>query len=201
MGNCHAVDPVCATVEHPSGKVDKIYFSSSARQLMLRYPGHYVALLPPPPTSPADGSTPHMKRKLKLLPPDSMLNIGSCYRLVSFEEMSETGALAHQTSRKRSPHSSTTVRKHRRSLCDPVQTLMEQSDVSRSPTNHINKLRGILSMTFASQKENGAAGLILPAAPDSPTYSFTQSPPQPLHSVHRGGAWRPSLQSIAERGR
>lgn len=50
-------------------------------------------------------------------------------------------------------------------------------------------------------QENGAAGLILPAAPDSPTYSFTQSPPQPLHSVHRGGAWRPSLQSIAERGR
>lgn len=85
MGNCHAVDPVSATVEHPDGKVEKLYFSSSARQLMLQHPGHYVALLPPPPPPSPDGSVVHVKRKLKLLPPDSMLNVGSCYKLVSFE--------------------------------------------------------------------------------------------------------------------
>jgi len=86
MGNCHAVDPVSATVEHPSGKVEKLYFSSSARQLMLQHPGHYVALLPPPPsTASGDGVLGNVKRKLKLLPPDAMLNIGSCYKLVSFE--------------------------------------------------------------------------------------------------------------------
>lgn len=84
MGNCHAVDPVCATVEHPNGKVEKLYFSSSAQQLMLQYPGHYVALVSPPPTPIADCPA-HVKRKLKLLPPGTMLNIGSCYRLVSFE--------------------------------------------------------------------------------------------------------------------
>lgn len=85
MGNCHAVDPVCATVEHASGKVEKLYFSASARQLMLLHPGHYVALVPPPPVPAADGGVVRVKRKLKLLPPDTMLNIGSCYRLVSFE--------------------------------------------------------------------------------------------------------------------
>ena len=85
MGNCHAVDPVCATVEHPNGKVEKLYFSASARQLMLLHPGHYVALVPPPPEPSPDGAVVRVKRKLKLLPPDTMLNIGSCYRLVSFE--------------------------------------------------------------------------------------------------------------------
>jgi hypothetical protein len=85
MGNCHAVDPVCATVERASGKVEKLYFSASARQLMLLHPGHYVALVPPPPAPAADGGVVRVKRKLKLLPPDTMLNIGSCYRLVSFE--------------------------------------------------------------------------------------------------------------------
>lgn len=84
MGNCHAVDPVCATVELPSGRVEKLYFSASARQLMLLHPGHYVALVPMPSSS-ADDAIVRVERKLKLLPPDSMLNIGSCYRLVSFE--------------------------------------------------------------------------------------------------------------------
>lgn len=78
MGNCASVDPACATLEHPTGKVEKLDFSSSARQLMLQHPGHYVALLPP-------SDFVHVKQKLKLLPPDTTLNIGSCYRLVSFE--------------------------------------------------------------------------------------------------------------------
>jgi hypothetical protein len=81
MGNCASVDPACATLEHPTGKVEKLDFSSSARQLMLQHPGHYVALLPPSP--PPEFF--HVKQKLKLLPPDTTLDIGSCYRLVSFE--------------------------------------------------------------------------------------------------------------------
>lgn len=85
MGNCHAVDPVCATVEHPNGTVEKLYFSSSARQLMLQYPGHYVALLPPPPNPSVDGGVRNFRQKAKLLQPDTMLSVGCCYRLVTFE--------------------------------------------------------------------------------------------------------------------
>ncbi|XP_024396601.1 uncharacterized protein [Physcomitrium patens] len=204
MGNCHAVDPVCATVEHPNGKVEKLYFSSSAQQLMLQYPGHYVALVSPPPTPIADCPA-HVKRKLKLLPPGTMLNIGSCYRLVSFEdvlsEMSDKGAITHQVHRKRSSHSGTTVSKHQPSPIQSTQVLMEQSDVRRSAVKQINQLRTMLSKSFASQKENIAETLTSPAAPAPLNYPSMQSPLQSLHPVYRGGAWRPSLQSIAERGR
>lgn len=203
MGNCHAVDPVCATVEHASGKVEKLYFSASARQLMLLHPGHYVALVPPPPAAAADGGVVRVKRKLKLLPPDTMLNIGSCYRLVSFEdvlsELSERGTMAHQTSRKRS-HANGAVSKQ--SPTQPVSVSKEQVDVSKAAVKHINQLRSMLTRSFSLQKENVAEDLAPPPAPAAPAiFSPAQSPLQGLHPVHRGGAWRPSLQSIAERGR
>ncbi|KAG0565693.1 hypothetical protein M758_7G007500 [Ceratodon purpureus] len=202
MGNCHAVDPVCATVEHPNGKVEKLYFSASARQLMLLHPGHYVALVPPPPAPSPDGAVVRVKRKLKLLPPDTMLNIGSCYRLVSFEdvlaELSERGSMAHQTSRKRT-HSNTAVSKQ--SPTQPVSESKEQVDISKSAVKHMNQLRSMLTKSFSLQKENIAEDFAPPPAPATANFSSIQSPLQALHPVQRGGAWRPSLQSIAERGR
>lgn len=202
MGNCHAVDPVSATVEHPNGKVEKLYFSSSARQLMLQHPGHYVALLPPPPPPSADGSVVHVKRKLKLLPPDSVLNIGSCYKLVSFEdvlsELSDNGSMAHQTVRRRAHSNTTANSKHRHS---PTQVSKEQSDVSKAAVKHINQLRAMLSKSFAPQKENVSQGALPQLTPITRSFSSIQSPLESLRPVQRGGAWRPNLQSIAERGR
>lgn len=119
MGNCHAVDSACITLEHPDGKVERLDYSSSARQFMLQHPGHYVALVRPLQISSANGSVVHLKLKQKLLPPDTMLNIGSCYRLVSFEDvllqLSDTGKMAHQRSRKET-YSNTIVfkRQHQR---------------------------------------------------------------------------------------
>jgi len=207
MGNCHAVDPVSATVEHPSGKVEKLYFSSSARQLMLQHPGHYVALLPPPPsTASGDGVLGNVKRKLKLLPPDAMLNIGSCYKLVSFEdvlsELSDNGSIAHQTTRRRAHSVTSTTAKphHQRS---PNQVTKEQSDVSKAAVKHINQLRAMLSKSFGPQKEPVSQDELPPSAQltaDNNSRSFC-SIQESLRPVPRGGAWRPNLQSIAERGR
>ncbi|XP_021718995.1 probable serine/threonine-protein kinase samkA [Chenopodium quinoa] len=45
MGNCQAIDAATLVIQHPSGKVDKLYWSVSASEIMKLNPGHYVALL------------------------------------------------------------------------------------------------------------------------------------------------------------
>lgn len=45
MGNCQAIDAATLVIQHPSGKVEKMYWSVSASEIMKLNPGHYVALL------------------------------------------------------------------------------------------------------------------------------------------------------------
>lgn len=182
MGNCNSVDPACATLEYPMGIVEKLDLcSSSARQLMLQHPGHYVALLPPP--SESHGAV--VKQKLKLLPPDTMLQVGSCYRLVSFEdvllELSDLGNMTHQSSRK----TSTTASKN--------QHQVQPSEVSTAAAKRVNQLRAMLSKpSTVLQQETVMV----------PQISSIQAPlvSQYAH-VQRVRSWRPKLQSISERGR
>ncbi|KAG0560066.1 hypothetical protein KC19_10G151900 [Ceratodon purpureus] len=201
MGNCNSVDPACATLEHPNGKIEKLDFSSSARQLMLQHPGHYVALLPPPPTPSADRSIVHLKQKLKLLPPDTMLNIGSSYRLVSFEdvllELSDTGNMTHQTSRK-TTQTNTSVSKYQH---QPVQILKGHTLVSTAAAKRVNQLRAMLSKSIALHKEKVSENLPLPMAPAAKQILSIQSPLPSLYPMQRARSWRPNLQSISERGR
>ncbi|OAE29251.1 hypothetical protein AXG93_3825s1210 [Marchantia polymorpha subsp. ruderalis] len=89
MGNCQAAgDAVGVTVEHPDGKVERLYWSVAARQVMLQYPGHYVALVPPRiPTSRKSEVPFPPSNQMKLLPPHGMLQVGQHYRLISFEDV------------------------------------------------------------------------------------------------------------------
>ncbi|KAG9152800.1 hypothetical protein Leryth_017633 [Lithospermum erythrorhizon] len=54
MGNCQAIDNATILIQHPSGRIDKLYSPVNANQIMKTNPGHYVALLltttyyPPP---------------------------------------------------------------------------------------------------------------------------------------------------------
>ncbi|KAJ7541680.1 hypothetical protein O6H91_10G070500 [Diphasiastrum complanatum] len=82
MGNCQATDAAAAVVEHPDGRIEKIYWPITARQLMLKNPGHYIALYVW-----QSWSDSPVKPKLKLLPPTAMLSVGNCYRIVSLEEV------------------------------------------------------------------------------------------------------------------
>ncbi|KAK9925834.1 hypothetical protein M0R45_023099 [Rubus argutus] len=45
MGNCQAIDAATLVIQHPSGKVEKLYGAVSASEVMKMNPGHYVALL------------------------------------------------------------------------------------------------------------------------------------------------------------
>ncbi|KAK9164302.1 hypothetical protein Syun_005204 [Stephania yunnanensis] len=85
MGNCQAAEAATVVIIHPGSKIERIYWSVSANQIMASNPGNYVALVVSSQTLKAEDGTP--LKQLKLLRPDDTLHIGQVYRLVSFEEV------------------------------------------------------------------------------------------------------------------
>ncbi|KAJ0432706.1 hypothetical protein HanIR_Chr17g0862181 [Helianthus annuus] len=49
MGNCQAVDAAALVIQHPSGKIERMYWSVTVSQVMKMNPGHYVSLIIPLP--------------------------------------------------------------------------------------------------------------------------------------------------------
>ncbi|KAK1292221.1 hypothetical protein QJS10_CPB17g00576 [Acorus calamus] len=88
MGNCQASEAATAVVHHPGGRVERLYWPTLARDLMLSNPGHYVALLTPA-SADAGGGTARVAVRLKLLRPRDMLVLGHVYRLVSAQEIAK----------------------------------------------------------------------------------------------------------------
>lgn len=79
MGNCQAAESATVVILHPGGtKVDRLYWSVTAAEVMNTNPGYYVAMLLPSLVE-KGGSD----KRMKLLRPDDVLVIGQVYRLVS----------------------------------------------------------------------------------------------------------------------
>lgn len=86
MGNCQAAEAATVLIQHPAeNKVERIYCSVTAQQVMSSNPGHYVALLITSPTGRTHNGVP--VKQLKLLRPEDTLLLGHVYRLVSFQGM------------------------------------------------------------------------------------------------------------------
>lgn len=85
MGNCQAAEAATVVIQHPGNKIERIYWSVSANEVMSANPGHYVALVVTSTTSKSENGTP--VKQLKLLRPDDTLLIGQAYRLISFEDV------------------------------------------------------------------------------------------------------------------
>ncbi|KAJ8765511.1 hypothetical protein K2173_014633 [Erythroxylum novogranatense] len=85
MGNCQAAEAATVVIQHPGNKIERIYWSVSAQEIMNSNPGHYVALVVTSPNMRTENGTP--LKQLKLLRPDDTLLIGQVYRLVSFEDV------------------------------------------------------------------------------------------------------------------
>jgi len=84
MGNCQAAEAATVLIHHPAeNKVERIYWSVTASDIMKSNPGHYVAVVVTSPTMKNEKGLP--LKQLKLLRPDDTLLIGHVYRLVSFE--------------------------------------------------------------------------------------------------------------------
>ncbi|KAL8465324.1 hypothetical protein ACS0TY_034720 [Phlomoides rotata] len=99
MGNCQAIDSATLVIQHPNGRVDKLYSPVSAKQIMKINPGHYVALLLTTTmyssTAAAaknngglnNSTTPLRVTRIKLLRPTDTLALGHVYRLVTSQVM------------------------------------------------------------------------------------------------------------------
>ncbi|KAH6796807.1 DUF4228 domain protein [Perilla frutescens var. hirtella] len=86
MGNCQAAEAAAVVIQHPGGgKVERIYWSVTANDIMNENPGHYVAQLVAVAATTAESGAP--VKQLKLLRPDDTLVMGQVYRLVSFEDV------------------------------------------------------------------------------------------------------------------
>ncbi|PIN13838.1 hypothetical protein CDL12_10425 [Handroanthus impetiginosus] len=86
MGNCQAAEAATVVIQHPGGnKVERIYWSVSANEVMTSNPGHYVAMVIPSPAARTENVTP--VKQLKILRPDDTLLLGQVYRLISFEDV------------------------------------------------------------------------------------------------------------------
>jgi len=85
MGNCQAVDAAALVIQHPSGKIERLYWPVSASEVMRTNPGYYVSLIIPlgvPEGQNQDQKTVLFTR-VKLLRPNDTLTLGHAYRLVT----------------------------------------------------------------------------------------------------------------------
>ncbi|KAH7653916.1 hypothetical protein IHE45_19G110300 [Dioscorea alata] len=93
MGNCQAAEAATVVIQHGDGKVERVYWSISAGDVMAANPGHYVAhIITSNSNNNGDSSSSRANnnstvKHLKLLRPEDTLHIGHVYRLVSFEEV------------------------------------------------------------------------------------------------------------------
>ncbi|BBN20253.1 hypothetical protein MPTK1_8g17700 [Marchantia polymorpha subsp. ruderalis] len=175
MGNCQAAgDAVGVTVEHPDGKVERLYWSVAARQVMLQYPGHYVALVPPRiPTSRKSEVPFPPSNQMKLLPPHGMLQVGQHYRLISFEDV-----LLEMSEKKRfGGRSSSGGSRSKRVHSEHLSCGVDDDEENMEPNADEDD----------GEKKFGA--------------QLTGRTFDTMRSFSRSGQWRPALQSISEIGR
>lgn len=179
MGNCQAAEAATVVIQHGGNKVERIYWSVSAHEVMASNPGHYVALVVPVASATmtaaaaAAGNGTAVKQ-LKLLRPDDTLVIGQVYRLISFEDV---------------------LKEFAAKKCVKLGKLLEKGGIA---VDNKKKLPG-----GSSQSEN-----CTPVKMESQVYRLGSSSGSGRgigigrhHQVGGGGGqWKPALQSISEVG-
>ncbi|KAI7753261.1 hypothetical protein M8C21_001176 [Ambrosia artemisiifolia] len=104
MGNCQAVDAAALVIQHPSGKIERMYWSVTASQVMKMNPGHYVSLIIPLPGGEShddSGSKTVRFTRVKLLRPSDTLVLGRAYRLVTSHEVMKVLRAKRQAKKER----------------------------------------------------------------------------------------------------
>ncbi|XP_066327132.1 uncharacterized protein [Miscanthus floridulus] len=97
MGNCQAAEAAAVVIQHPGGKVERLYGAATAAEVMRGNPGHYVALVVlrasgvgggKQDADPAGGGGARIT-KVKLLKPKDTLLLGQVYRLITSQEVAK----------------------------------------------------------------------------------------------------------------
>ncbi|THU48272.1 hypothetical protein C4D60_Mb09t24490 [Musa balbisiana] len=89
MGNCQASEVATVVIQHPGGRVERLYWPTSAADVMKTNPGYHVALVSLYVSEEKqDGSSVRFTR-VKLLKPKDMLLLGQVYRLFTSQEVTK----------------------------------------------------------------------------------------------------------------
>ncbi|XP_042445838.1 uncharacterized protein LOC122030853 isoform X2 [Zingiber officinale] len=89
MGNCQASEAAAVVIQHPGGKAERLYWPTSAADVMKSNPGHYVALVTLTVSeTKQDGGTVKFTR-VRLLKPKDVLLLGQVYRLITSQEATQ----------------------------------------------------------------------------------------------------------------
>ncbi|KAL5723558.1 hypothetical protein ACHQM5_006944 [Ranunculus cassubicifolius] len=89
MGNCQAIDAASLVIQHPSGRVERLYWPITANEVMKSNPSHYVALIITSTVGDGEKNVGNGVRvtRVKLLKATDMLNLRQAYRLIDSKEV------------------------------------------------------------------------------------------------------------------
>lgn len=86
MGNCQVTDAAAVVIQHPGGRAERLYWPTSASEVMKNNPGYYVALItlyvPEEKLDGNGGGTLRLTR-VRLLKATDTLLLGQVYRLIT----------------------------------------------------------------------------------------------------------------------
>uniref|UniRef100_A0A453KRA9 Uncharacterized protein n=1 Tax=Aegilops tauschii subsp. strangulata TaxID=200361 RepID=A0A453KRA9_AEGTS len=134
MGNCQAAEAAEVIVQHPGGKVERLYWPTPAAEVMKTNPGHYVALVilrlsPDDKAAAGDeaaaaaavagaGAAAKITR-VKLLKPKDVLHLGQVYRLITAQGSCTVlhSSLRPSTSEREPPRSPSSLSMEAASSC------------------------------------------------------------------------------------
>ncbi|KAJ8439720.1 hypothetical protein Cgig2_009544 [Carnegiea gigantea] len=189
MGNCQAAEAATVVIQHPTengngngngqGRVDRIYYSVSANEVMSSNPGYYVAVVL---DSPAQPNGPPTRHQLKLLKPDDTLHIGRVYRLISFE-----GGLANPRS-----YCSNVLKEFTAKKSVKLGKLLKESGVIGDDRTHK------MDDGCGSQLNTKIDEVVQRLGSGGPSINGGSGRGVGRHLVAGRGQWKPALQSIAE---
>ncbi|CAI9263538.1 unnamed protein product [Lactuca saligna] len=178
MGNCQAVDAAALVIQHPSGKIERMYWSVTASEIMKMNPGHYVSIIIPLPIVPKDGDDDHDHdhqddkktirfTRVKLLRPTDTLVLGRAYRLVTTHEVMKVVRAKRHAKLKNKTNTNT----------NPPETMADNQS-STAADDH----------TVTNQVEVGHERMFRQRSGSSSS----------IFASSRSKSWRPSLKSISE---
>ncbi|CAL9042036.1 unnamed protein product [Musa banksii] len=98
MGNCQAAEVATVVIQHPGGRVERLYWPTSAADVMKSNPGYHVALVTlyvsETKTDGGGGGAGTVRfTRVRLLKPRDMLLLGQVYRLITSQGSIRTASL------------------------------------------------------------------------------------------------------------
>lgn len=155
MGNCQAAEAATVVIQHPEGRIQRLYWPTTAKEVMKCNPGHHVALVITQCIAQEDqgggdgggGMAALRCTRVRLLKPDHMLLIGQVYRLIPEQEATKAiKARKNDILRRRQ---SELIKKHQE-IEDTIRTdeiTQENQEISREPTHRQKGTSGSMART------------------------------------------------------